>query len=216
MKAKFFALAALVLGLASCQNDFNGVRGNASGEVDFQLKVDAAELGATRADQDGRNGHDSAFGAIDYLTEADWNNVDLRYSLEVYEVKNNVVTEVPVKDRMVQIVDKYTPVTFDLRLIPTREYRFVVFADFVPEDSTAEVEGKTLTRDLGGTSNTSEVGDAIIKHLTINRFSCFRNIPSSKMIDLINLLFVVFIFSSIYGSPSSTMYNCIRSYLFDH
>ena len=152
MKAKFFALAALVLGLASCQNDFNGVRGNASGEVDFQLKVDAAELGATRADQDGRNGHDSAFGAIDYLTEADWNNVDLRYSLEVYEVKNNTVTEVPVKDRMVQIVDKYTPVTFDLRLIPTREYRFVVFADFVPEGSTAEVEGKTLTdhnSDLG-------------------------------------------------------------------
>ena len=152
MKAKFFALAALVLGLASCQNDFNGVRGNASGEVDFQLKVDAAELGATRADQDGRNGHDSAFGAIDYLTEADWNNVDLRYSLEVYEVKNNVVTEVPVKDRMVQIVDQYAPVTFDLRLIPSREYRFVVFADFVPEDSTAEVEGKTLTdhnSDLG-------------------------------------------------------------------
>ena len=152
MKAKFFALAALVLGLASCQNDFNGVSTNVGGEVDFQLKVDAAELGATRADQDGRNGHDSAFGAIDYLTEDDWNNVDLRYSLEVYEVKNNVVSDVPVKDRMVQIVDQYAPVTFDLRLIPTREYRFVVFADFVPEDSTAEVEGKTLTdhnSDLG-------------------------------------------------------------------
>ena len=152
MKAKFFAVAALMLGLASCQTDFDGVRGNAGGEVDFQLKVDAAELGATRADQDGRNGHDSAFGAIDYLTEADWNNVDLRYSLEVYEVKNNVVSDVPVKDRMVQIVDQYAPVTFDLRLIPSREYRFVVFADFVPEDSTAEVEGETLTdhnSDLG-------------------------------------------------------------------
>ena len=152
MKAKFFAVAALMLGLASCQTDFDGVRGNAGGEVDFQLKVDAAELGATRADQDGRNGHDSAFGAIDYLTEADWNNVDLRYSLEVYEVKNNVVSDVPVKDRMVQIVDQYAPVTFDLRLIPSREYRFVVFADFVPEDSTAEVAGETLTdhnSDLG-------------------------------------------------------------------
>ena len=136
MKARFFALAALVLGLASCQTDFEGVSTNTGNEVDFQLAVATPELGATRADKDGRNGHDSAYGAIDYLTEEDWKNVDLRYSLEVYDFnEEGYVGATPVKDRLVQIVDKYEPITFDLRLVPNRRYHFVVFADFVPQDS---------------------------------------------------------------------------------
>ena len=151
MKTRFLAIAALVLGLASCQNDFEGERVNGSGEVDFQLSVGAEEL-ATRAGTDGNdalNGWNSAYGAIDYLkAEADahrfdWTDVDLRYSLEVYDVTedadgNKVVTNlVPVKDRQVKIVDNYSPVVFDLRLVPGREYRFVVFADFVEQGATA-------------------------------------------------------------------------------
>jgi hypothetical protein len=53
---------------------------------------------------------------------------------------------------MVQIVDKYEPVVFNLRLVPNRDYQFVVFADFVPEGSTPTVDGKTLVEhntDLG-------------------------------------------------------------------
>lgn len=152
MKARFFALAALVLGLASCQQEFNGVT-PVGGEVDFQLKVDARELGTTRADDgDTQYGYDSAFGAIDYLCDdedllrVDWTDVDLRYSLEVYDAEG--LTAAPVKDRLVQIVDKYEPVVFDLRLVPNREYRFVVFADFVPQGASAEAN--TLTQqDLG-------------------------------------------------------------------
>ena len=149
MKARFLALAALVLGLASCQQEFNGVA-QLGGEVDFQLKVDAAEL-ATRAgvdadvdvDEDGNYAANSAFGAIDYLqgvvrdnvSRYDWNDVDLRYSLEVYDAGadySNTKDVKPVKDRMVKIVDAYEPVVFDLRLVPGRNYHFVVFADFVP------------------------------------------------------------------------------------
>ena len=96
MKARFFALAALVLGMVSCQQDFNGLTPvPVGGEVDFQLAVAAPELGATRADDgDKQYGNDSAFGAIDYLQglaegsdefRIDWNEVDLRYSLEVYD-----------------------------------------------------------------------------------------------------------------------------------
>ena len=139
MKARFFALAALVLGLASCQQEFNGAA-PVGGEVDFQLSVAAPELGATRAtdlDGDEFNGHNSAYGAIDYL-ENDWDKVDLRYTLEVFDAKadysSNEVS--PVKDRQVIIVDKYEPVTFDLRLVPNREYRFVVFADFVDQGAS--------------------------------------------------------------------------------
>ena len=124
MKARFLALAALVLGMVSCQQDVE-LATPQGGEVDFQLKVDAVEL-ATRAGKDGaadtQNAHDSAFGAIDYLqaTDAadayrvDWTEVDLRYSLEVYDKAADYTNAVPVKDRQVVIVDKYEPVVFDL------------------------------------------------------------------------------------------------------
>ncbi|MEE1149077.1 MAG: hypothetical protein UHN93_07455, partial [Alistipes sp.] len=135
MKARFFALAALVLGLASCQKDFDApVQMN--GEVDFQLSVAATEV--TRGldlDGDKKEGYDSAHGAIDYLSETDWTEVDLRYSLEVYDKADDYAGKSPIKDRQVIIVDKYEPVKFDLRLIPNREYHFVVFADFVPQNA---------------------------------------------------------------------------------
>ena len=132
-----------MLGLASCQNDFDGANVGVGGEVDFQLAVSAPEFGATRADNDGQNGHDSAFGAIDYLSETDWDNVDLRYSLEVYDYDpaTKTIGDI-VKDRMVKVLDKYEPVVFDLRLVPNRHYHFVVFADFVDEgaDDTPKVD----------------------------------------------------------------------------
>ena len=150
MKARFFALAALVLGLASCQQEFDGAA-TVGGEVDFQLNVAAPDFG-TRADldSDGKNSHDSAFGAIDYLSDAEWENVDLRYTLEVYDVADDYTNAVPVKDRLVKIVDKYEPVAFDLRLVPNRNYHFVVFADFVPEGSDVDVNPAIeAQRDLG-------------------------------------------------------------------
>ena len=149
MKAKFIALAALVLGLASCQQDFDApVQMN--GEVDFQLSVAATELAGTRAGEngaeDGQKAYDSAYGAIDYLQggngadalRVDWAEVDLRYSLEVYDKADNYTDAVPVKDRMVQIVDSYEAVKFDLRLVPNRDYHFVVFADFVPNGASED------------------------------------------------------------------------------
>ncbi|MBO7282930.1 MAG: hypothetical protein J6U73_05980 [Alistipes sp.] len=163
MKARFFALAALVLGMVSCQQDFNGLTPvPVGGEVDFQLAVAAPELGATRADDgDKQYGNDSAFGAIDYLSDdanqyrTDWSDVNLRYTLEVYDVDG--LTATPVKDRQVIIVDKYEPVKFDLRLVPNRDYQFVVFADFVPQAFTDEtvtdaVQGEAgLHHSLGST-----------------------------------------------------------------
>ncbi len=159
---KFLALAALVLGLASCQNDFEGERVNGSAEVDFQLSVGAPELatraGADGVTPDGQADLNSAYGAIDYFQggtagddlRRDWSDVNLRYSLEVYDVTedadgNKVVTNlVPVKDRQVKIVDKYEPVVFDLRLVPGREYRFVVFADFVPQNVTDTTQSTAI------------------------------------------------------------------------
>ena len=92
------------------------------------------------------SGLNSAYGAIDYLQaedngdatlRVDWNDVNLRYTLEVYDKAASYADDVkPVKDRQVKIVDEYAPVVFDLRLVPGREYHFVVFADFVPQTVT--------------------------------------------------------------------------------
>ena len=168
MKTRFCALAALVLGLASCQNDFDAANVGAGGEVDFQLSVAAPEL-ATRAGLDGETPDgqadlNSAYGAIDYFQggtagddlRRDWSDVNLRYTLEVYDVdeNGNLVGEAPyapVKDRQVIIVDEYQPVTFELRLVPKRHYRFVVFADFVPNHvtNTSQSTAIDLQENLG-------------------------------------------------------------------
>ena len=154
MKARFFAIAALVLGLASCQKDF-APEANLGAEVDYRLEVSAPELGTTRAGVDGadtNNAKDSAFGAIDYFQGADWSKVDLRYTLEIYdadengELKGGVATL--VKDRQAIVVDEYKAVTFETRLAPKRNYRFVVFADFVENGAaTAWSEAEKLTKD---------------------------------------------------------------------
>ena len=170
MKARFFALAALVLGMVSCQQDFDAAP-QVGGEVDFQLSVGAGEISATRAtDGDTQEGYDSAYGAIDYLSEADWaNKYDLRYSLEVYDKSDaGYAGATPIKDRMVQIVDKYQPVMFDLRLVPNRDYHFVVFADFVPQGASSKAN-TDVQRELGLRHNIGEnLGQITIKEDAIN------------------------------------------------
>ena len=66
MKARFFAIAALVLGLASCQQDFAPDTQPSGGEVSVQLVVSAPELiGATRAGEDGEiDGNKGTFGRV--------------------------------------------------------------------------------------------------------------------------------------------------------
>ncbi len=185
MKARFFALAALVLGLASCQQEFNGVT-PVGGEVDFQLQVDAREL-ATRAGENGaaddQNSKNSAFGAIDYYQGTDWSQVDLRYSLEVYD--EDALDAAPVKDRQVVIVDKYQPVTFDLRLVPNRDYRFVVFADFVPQGAQLTENDEALVdyqadlglhHDIDGTLQYITIKEDAINDESTDAYFCSKKI----------------------------------------
>ena len=155
MRFRLLAFVALVLGMVSCQQDFEFVNG-VGDEVNFQLSVSAEEL-ATRAGEDGsaddQSAADSAYGAIDYLQgvvandpmRLDWSEVNLRYTLEVYNYNANGDYSQPVlvKDRQVIIVDEYAPATFDMRLIANRQYHFVVFADFVPQSVTNETQNKS-------------------------------------------------------------------------
>ena len=130
MRAKFLALAALVLGLASCQTDtVNGVKVDANGEAPVTIQVGLPEE-ATRA-----AGADSALGAID--NGIDMSQYDIRFILEVYD-KDNALA----KERQVVSGDD-TSASFTLRLVPGRDYKFVAWADFVSEGSKADLHYDT-------------------------------------------------------------------------
>lgn len=136
MKAKIFALVALVLGMVSCQKEINGIAVDKNGEAAVTISVALPEEGATRA-----GGSDSAVGAIGNIDLAKY---DIRYILEVYDANGNLA-----KGPITNYEDINTSTSFTLRLVPGRDYKFVVWADF-----TAQGVKESLHYD---TSNLAEV-----------------------------------------------------------
>ena len=120
MKARFLALAALVLGLASCQTEPEGLNVNAGGEVDSYVTVSLPET--TRAN--------SADGAFDNVVASD--NYTIRYIFQVFYngTESGAARQVIYTDN--------DQVSFPVRLVPGRHYNFVVWADVVMQN------GKTL------------------------------------------------------------------------
>ena len=114
---KILLLATLVLGMVSCMKD-QSLDANLVGDGNFVLSV-ALPDDATRA-----AGTDSAKGAVDNDV---LNEYDVRYTLEVYDANGALAKEA---QHTVTTGDK-TKTSFELRLIPGRHYRFVVWADFV-------------------------------------------------------------------------------------
>ncbi|MBQ5738396.1 MAG: hypothetical protein IIV55_05050 [Alistipes sp.] len=126
---KFLALAALVLGMVSCQQDYAGLDVDANGEAAVTVSVAIPEM-ETRAG--GTNSAVGAFGNID-LTK-----YDVRYILEVYDHNGALA-----KERLTNYEDKGQTTAFNLRLIPGRAYRFVVWADFVLEGKKEDLHYNT-------------------------------------------------------------------------
>lgn len=126
----------MLLGV-SCQqqNEFGEL--NNGDAVTVQLNMGIPEL-ATRSGETNMN---SGLGAIDNFSENEWAEYDLRYILEVYDTDKSL-TE-PIKAREVQTYEKYKETTFEVRLIPNRNYRFVVWADFVKQGSKEDLNYNT-------------------------------------------------------------------------
>ena len=122
---RFFALAALVLGLAACQTEPEGLDVNVGGEVDTTITV-AISDSETRAN--------SALGAFDNVVASD--EYTIRYILQVYYKGE------PSKERLVKYSDE-TYTTFDVRLVPGRHYNFVVWADIVKEADKTDLHYNT-------------------------------------------------------------------------
>ena len=111
---RFLALAALVLGLAACQTEPEGLNVNVGGEVDTVVSVSLPE--ATRATSDvGFNIADTS------------DNYEVRYILEIY-LGDSCQRHIKVADG--------ASVAFPVRLAPGRDYTFVAWADIVEKNAT--------------------------------------------------------------------------------
>ena len=126
---KFLALAALVLGMVSCQTEPEGFDVNVGGEQDVNITVSLPE--GTRAGY--RN---SALGAFENV---DFTKYDVRFQCEVhYGTEKKVL---PVQYGRGD--DAVATATFPVRLIANRSYTFVVWADLVEEGSEVDLHYNT-------------------------------------------------------------------------
>ena len=122
---------AVVLGLASCQTEPEGLDVQMGGAVDATITVTIPDS-ETRA-----GGNNSALGVFDNgILDGD---ATMRYILQVYYGEN------ASNERLVKYSDG-KEVNFDVRLVPNRDYKFVVWADVV--DGEADVDKHYNTEDL--------------------------------------------------------------------
>ncbi len=112
---------ALVLGVVACQKDHAGMDVNMGGEQEVMINVSLPE--ETRAN--------SADGGI--TNEIESNDYTIRYIFQVYNA-NETESKAPVY----QYTDAKTA-SFPVRLVPGRDYRFVVWADIV---KVSEIENE--------------------------------------------------------------------------
>ena len=112
---KLLALLAVVLCVVSCQTEPEGLDVNVGGEIDAIVNVTIPEVETRAANSN------SALGAF---ANVDFSKYTIRYILQVYY--NNE----PSQERLVKYSDD-TSVAFDVRLVPGRDYNFVVWADIV-------------------------------------------------------------------------------------
>jgi hypothetical protein len=120
----------VVLAVVSCQKDA-GLDVNISGEQLVNITVTLPEA-ETRADWTN-----SAEGA--FVNKVLDGSATMRYILQIY-----YNGETNAQSRQVKYSDDET-VSFPVRLVPDRNYQFVVWADIV--DATGTVDG-TLSNDL--------------------------------------------------------------------
>ena len=139
-KLLFFLAAAMLLGVSCQQHEgFNEVSND--DVVSVQLKLDIPELAATRVGETDMN---SGLGAIDNFNDDEWAKYDVRYILEIYDVTPGYENlQTPIKKREVQTFDSYQETMFEVRLVPNRKYRFVVWADFVEQGTEDDLNYNT-------------------------------------------------------------------------
>ena len=116
---KLFLLVALMFGLASCQNELEGLNVSVGEEQEVMLNVSLPES--------TRSASSTGFDFTDFESNSKY---DLRFILEI-SYNGKVVREVKTTET--------TSATFPVRLAPEKPYTFTVWADLVDEDSNADL-----------------------------------------------------------------------------
>ena len=132
MKARFLALAALVLGLASCQTEPEGLDVNVGGAVDTTITVSIPETETRYGENSNSAGSVFTNGVLG--TEED--DVTMRYIFQVYYNNGDQIVESQAVPQVKYSDDK--SVNFGVRLVPDRDYTFVVWADVVKKNDAGE------------------------------------------------------------------------------
>lgn len=134
-----FLLYGIVMLMVGCQSESDAGFPN-SDTVDVCFQVSAPEELATR----GVSGGNSRLGG---LSNVDFGKYDLRYQLSVYRIDGDQFIEAITPQT--KIVDVYEPVTYTLRLTPDRQYKVVVWADFVEQGTVVDLHYNTANlRDI--------------------------------------------------------------------
>ena len=148
---RFLALAALVLGLASCQTEPEGLDVNVGGEQDTYVTVSLPET--TRAN--------SAEGAFVNLDLEGNDDLTVRYVFQVFygEGENQKAVQ-----KQVYYTDEKTA-SFPVRLVPGRDYNFVAWADIVAQPVEAKMDKALSYEEEEDTDVYYETSD--LKNITI-------------------------------------------------
>ena len=179
---RFLALAALVLGLAACQTEPEGLNVNVGGEVDTTITVTIPDTETRAGDT---NSAKSVFENGVLGTPED--NTTMRYILEIYYGER-------CAERQVKFSDNIETITFPVRLVAGRDYNFVVWADVVvkednavfdentPDNHYVTVNGLTNVTLNGNWDAMDESRDAFTGYFNVQKYSASSsiNIPLTR------------------------------------
>ena len=138
---KVLLFAAVLFGLAACQNDPKEIGANLGTEQDVNILV-SLDSGTRTSSADSAEG---AFANIDFEAKG----LTLRYIFQVWDEEGKNFKEQQFEYRTTPEV-----VSFPVRLIPGRNYNFVVWADIV--NATTKEDNHYNTEDLSKISLNGE------------------------------------------------------------
>lgn len=212
---KFASILAVTLLLVGCIKETNQEKSDTT-SVDLKVAVSANDL-ITRAGNS--EGFSSALGAIQNFGDEDWAKYDLRYTFEIYPA-NDDGTSAPLKERQVQVVERYDSenyVYFYINIEPSRSYRFVIFADIVKQDERGDLyydttDLRNITMKEGTINPLDEARDAYFatKKVTITGQS-IEPIMLKRPFGKLRIVTTDYDFIENYAAPAKaelTYYNC--------